>query len=197
LTPRTLHGRDGDAQTHYNVKTQEDYDREISCFVAAVDWLWENGYQPIFIPMNTVAPDDDRIACRRIINESKHGINALLVDEEVRPRIAPSLYRECKVSFVARVHGSITSMVGNCPMMMYSFAPKHSGIMNAMGLSEYILEEKSADSEAAVQLLQRLVDNEYDLRRYMDGQLVKLRKDAQIPAVLVADILGVQSNIRI
>ena len=98
---------------------------------------------------------------------------------------------------MARVHGSITSMVGNCPMMMYSFAPKHSGIMNAMGLSEYILEEKSADFEAAVQLLQRLVDNEYDLRRYLDGQLVKLRKDAQIPAVLVADILGVQSNIRI
>ena len=166
LTPRTLRGRDGDAQTHYNVKTDEEFGREIACFVAAVDWLWENGYQPIFIPMNTVAPDDDRIACRRIIVESKFGNHALLVDEEVRPHVAPALYKECLMSFVARVHGSITSMVANCPVMMYSFAPKHSGIMDAMGLSDYILEENAADETTTVQMLKKILETQTDMRKF-------------------------------
>ena len=191
LTPRTLRGRDGDAQTHYNVKTEQEYDREIDCFVAALDWLWEQGWQPLLVPMNTVAPDDDRIACRRIMLEARHGSNAMLVDEEVRPRVAPAVYRECRASFVARVHGSITSMVANCPVMMYAFAPKHSGIMKAMGLTDYVLEEENATPKAAVEKLSSLLDNQEEVRKYMSARLIELRQEALLPARLAAQILEI------
>jgi polysaccharide pyruvyl transferase WcaK-like protein len=190
LTPRTLRGRDGDAQKHYNVKTQSEYELEIACFSAALDWLWEHGYQPILAPMNTVAPDDDRIAASLIIQQARNGGHALSVDEEVRPRMAPALYAHCHASFVARVHGAITSMVANCPVMMYAFAPKHAGIMSSMGLSDYSLLESQATPGAAVDTVTRLLANRISLQETMRERLTILRQEALIPANLAAEILN-------
>jgi polysaccharide pyruvyl transferase WcaK-like protein len=193
LTPRTLRGPDGDAQSHYNVKTPAEYDLEVACFAAALDWLWEHGYQSIFVPMNTVAPDDDRIAARRIIRESVYGDCALFVDEEIRPRIAPLIYQRCEASMVARVHGSITAMIGNCPVMMYAFAPKHAGIMKSLGLSEFALLEDQASPERAVSMLEQLLIHQDEIRRRMDDRLIELRQEALIPANLALQVL--QQNI--
>jgi polysaccharide pyruvyl transferase WcaK-like protein len=190
LTPRTLRPKDGEAETHYNPKTQEQFDQEIRCFSAALDWLWVHGYQPIFVPMNTAAPDDDRIASRRVIDCARHGQRALLVDEEIRPRLAPLVYGRCQASFVARVHGSITSMVSLCPVMMYAFAPKHVGIMASMGLEDYAMAESIASPEKTVELLSSLLANQAQLRQSIASRLVTLRQDAELPARLAAQILG-------
>ena len=189
LTPRTLRGRDGDAQKHYNIKTPEQYQQEVSCFVAALDWLWEHGYQPILAPMNTAAPDDDRIAARCIIEQSRHGSHAMLIDEEIRPRMAPAIYRQCRASFVARVHGSITSMVAQCPVMMYAFAPKHAGIMKAMDLADYSLLEETTTPAKTVGRLADLLANCDQIRGRMAERLVALRQEALIPSRLAAQIL--------
>jgi polysaccharide pyruvyl transferase WcaK-like protein len=193
LTPRTLRGRDGDAETHYNVKTGAQSELEIECFAAAVDWLWEHGYQPIFIPMNTVAPDDDRIAARLVIERAKFGRKALLVDEEIRPRLAPTLYRHCHLSFVARVHGSITSMVANCPVMMYAFAPKHAGIMQAMDLSSFVIPESDASSQLTIKILSKLISNRSQVKLSMQEKLKVLQNEALIPAALATQIIDQHS----
>jgi polysaccharide pyruvyl transferase WcaK-like protein len=190
LTPRTLRGPNGDAELHYNVKTPAQFEQEIDCFVAALDWLWENGYQPIFVPMNTVAPDDDRIACCIVKDRARHGQSALLIDQAIRPRLAPAIYKQCHASFVARVHGSITSMVAGCPMMMYAFAPKHAGIMEAMNLSQYSLVEANATPQSTIGLLANLVANRQSLQCSMEQRLVELRQAAMIPAQFAAEILA-------
>ncbi len=189
LTPRTFRGRDGDAQTHYNVKSQEEFDQKVACFSAALDWLYDQGYQPLLLPMNTVSPDDDRIAARRIIQESRHGSHALLVDEEVRPRIAPAVYAQCAASFVARVHGSVTSMIAGCPVMMYAFAPKHAGIMQAMGLSDFILDEASASPERTIEMLSGLLSRRREVHQFMAKRLVELQQSALVPSRLAGEIL--------
>ncbi len=192
LTPRTLRSRDGEAETHYNPKTYLQYEQEIRCFAAALDWLWEQGYQPIFVSMNTVAPDDDRIAAKLIMETAAHGRQAVLIDEEIRPRLAPSIYQRCQASFVARVHGSITSMVAQCPVMMYAFAPKHAGIMDSMGLGAYSLLEADATPEKTARLLESLLNNREPLRRSMGERFETLRGEALIPAQLAAQILSGQ-----
>jgi len=193
LTPRTLRGRDREAQTHYNEKSPQQFEREIDCFASALDWSWEKGYQPIFVPMNTVAPDDDRIASRLAMKRATHGENALLINEEIWPRVAPAIYKLCVFSFVARVHGSITSAVGNCPVMMYAFAPKHSGIMKSMGMEHYTLLESEATPARVVEILSDL-ENECDsLRTSLQERLDILRQEALMPARFVAEILSINS----
>jgi polysaccharide pyruvyl transferase WcaK-like protein len=195
LTPRTLRSRDGDAETHYNVKTAVQFNQEINCFVAALDWLYEKGFQPIFVPMNTIAPDDDRIAAHIAIERAKYGRHSLLIDEKISPRAAPVIYRQCQLSFVARVHGGITSMIGHCPVMMYAFAPKHVGIMRAMGLERFSLPESEASPARTIEMISDLVENREQLRISIQERLELLRQEALIPARFVAQILGIRDSL--
>jgi polysaccharide pyruvyl transferase WcaK-like protein len=190
LTPRKLRTADGEAETHYAIKSSQQYQQEIDCFAAAQDWLWQNGYQPIFIPMNTVPPDSDLEAARAVIAKAEYGQHALVVDQSLRPRVVPGIYRQCQASFVARVHGSITSMLGNCPMMMYAFAPKHGGIMDLMGMSDYSLASEMANPEATIKILARLLENRENLQQKMLMRLGELQTDALYPVELSRQMLN-------
>jgi polysaccharide pyruvyl transferase WcaK-like protein len=187
LTPRSLRTADGEAETHYTIQSTKQYQQKIDCFVAAYDWLWENGYQPVFIPMNTIPPDDDRIAAKDIIAQARYGEYAILVKDALRPRIVSTLYQQCQVSFVARVHGSITSMLGNCPMMMYAFAPKHMGIMELMKMEEYCLQSRWANPANTIKILEKLTTNCLDLQQRMEMRLRDLQEDAIFPVKLIEE----------
>jgi len=190
LAPRTLHGRNRDAETHYQAKTPEQSQQEIDFYTLVLDWSWEHGFQPIFIPMNTFPPDDDRVAAGLIIRAARYGQHALQIQEEVDPRLMPALYCPCSFSVVSRVHGSISSFIGNCPPLMYAFDLKHKGIMEAMHLSQYCLSEESTTPQNAIDMLDRLVSNSDQIRHAISIRLEELRKEALIPARLATQILG-------
>ncbi len=176
LTPRTLSGSDNIKENHYSTQSEDDYLREISCFAGVLDWCWENSYQPVFVPMNTVGADDDRIAARLCMQTAKHGNKALLIDKEVRPGEAPLIYGQCEASFVARVHGSVTSVLGKCPLVMYAFQPKHSGIMDTMGLSEFCILSATATADKAIQKLKTIISLREALVEQIEGQLSSFKR---------------------
>lgn len=194
LTPRTLTGSDNVTENHYRTQSEEDYLREINCFVGVLDWCWENNFQPLFIPMNTYGADDDRVAARLCMKIAKHGNKALLIDEEVRPGEAPRLYGQCQASFVARVHGSVTSVLGGCPVIMYAFQPKHEGIMETMGLSEFSINSSTATADEAIQKLKILLDQRDILIDLTQTNLEVLKKSATIPATIAKQIIAVQGK---
>lgn len=78
--------------------------------------------------------------------------------------------------------------------MMYAFAPKHAGIMEAMGLSSYTLLESSAEPDKAVEILSDLLKNRDHLRYAMVKKLADLRQNALIPAHLAIQILNSTSK---
>jgi len=189
LTPRKLRMPDGEAETHYRLQRRDDYLREVASFSAALDWLWEQGYQPVFVPMNTIEPDNDLQAAQDIIAHAKHGESALMVNEILRPREVPGIYANCDLSYVARVHGSITSFLANTPMMMFAFASKHQGIMEAMGMKEYALQSHDVSVEHTIQKLESLINNGDALRSSMAARLEILRKTSKLPADLMLDTI--------
>lgn len=185
LMPRTLIGRENKNQTHYTRQSEKEFQREIECFSAALDWSWENGFQPIFIPMNTFGEDDDRIAAHLSAQKAKYGLNALLIDEEIRPQDARRILFDCRVSFSARVHGSILSAISGCPIMMYAFQPKHEGIMFEMGLQDFVLKPKNASTEATCNLLGTMVNNRDQIRKDMQTTINGLIISARLPLQLL------------
>ncbi len=185
LMPRTLRGRENKNQTHYTIQSEEDFDREIISFSAALDWSWENGFQPIFIPMNTRGEDDDRKAANLSVQKAKYGQYALLIDEEIRPQDAMRILYDCQASFSARVHGSILSAISGCPIMMYAFQPKHEGIMFEMDLQDFVLKPKNASIETTCLLLETLVKNRDQIRKDMQTTINELIILAKLPLQLL------------
>jgi polysaccharide pyruvyl transferase WcaK-like protein len=180
LTPRTLRTKNAEAQTHYNEKTNEEIQHQFEVYSIAVDWLLDKGYTPIFIPMNTYLPDDDRIIAKKIIESSKKGKDIILIDEIVMPRTAPALYSYCKGSLVSRVHGSVTSFLGNCAPIMYGFEKKHIGIMESMGIENLVFDVHSKP-EAIIDLLQYLENNQQRIHELMKNTKDELASKARIP----------------
>jgi polysaccharide pyruvyl transferase WcaK-like protein len=189
LIPRGLRRSGGSSGIHYGGQTSGDIARNFSCFAAALDWLWTHGYQPVFVPMNTVAPDDDREAARAIIHLASYGDRALRVDEAVRPLTVPALLRRCRLAMTARVHGSIMAMLANCPIVMYAFDVKHRGIMESMGLAPYVLDSRTADPAETSRLLDDLTDDLDGVRRFMREKLTVLEEDAMAPGRLARRIV--------
>lgn len=190
LTPRTLRPADGEAETHYSPRTREQFQKEIDVYAAVLDWLWEQGYQPIFVPMNTVAPDDDREASRIILEKARHGAQALIVDEEIYPRLAAALYSHCRASLVSRVHGSIMSFKANCPVVMYAFDQKHVGIMTEMGLADFIFHPETDDAERVSALLAHILADQDAVRADLAQRLEAAAQKSLQPLHAALDILS-------
>jgi polysaccharide pyruvyl transferase WcaK-like protein len=81
-------------------------------------------------------------------------------------------------------------MLGNCPMMMYAFAPKHGGIMDLMGMSDYSLASEMANPEATIKILARLLENRENLQQKMLMRLGELQTDALYPVELSRQMLN-------
>lgn len=190
LTPRTLRSKDGEAETHYSPQSKARYQHEIESYAAVLDWLWENEYQPVFVPMNTMSPDDDRYACKEVISFAKNGAHALFIDREFSPRLAAKVYQHCQASFVSRVHGSITSVTGTCPPMMYAFDEKHKGIMKVMGLNEFIIDPGSHPPEHAVVLMRNLLSANAFWKDELRETYQRLHADSFVPQKMILDILA-------
>lgn len=195
LSPRTLSGSDNRKQIHYRFQSKQQYQQELDCFAGILDWGWENGYQPIFIPMNTFGDDDDRLAANSIIKQSRFGKFALLVNQEIPPQDSVLLYRLCQASFVARVHGSVTSALANTPVMMYAFQPKHVGIMQSMGLEAYVINSERCKPNNAILLMEKLLHNRTSIQREMQSRLNDLQISALRPVQLISQYLTLKERI--
>lgn len=193
LTPRTLRCQDDEAQTHYEDKNKGEVEHELATYSIALDWLVEHGYTPVFIPMNTIAPDDDREASKQIIARARHGDKAILVDEAVGETTSPAFFRNILGSLVSRVHGSVTSSLGGCPVIMYAFENKHKGIMESMGLNDYIFDPKTEPAENITQYLEKQLAQTSHLREYLKTRLEELGLNARLPAELAQQILNKSS----
>ena len=145
-----------------------------------LDWLWKNGHQPVFVPMNTVTPDDDRIVSHMIMERAEFGREVLLIDGEIFPRDVANVYSHCQAAFVARVHGSVTALLGRCPVLMYAFDLKHGGIMEQMGLSGQVFSPETGSPKDAVEMMGEVLRSRTRLIAQMEEKARELQEQAKI-----------------
>ena len=177
------------AAEHYNAKTPEMVDRVVECFAAALDWMWQQGYQPMIVPMNTVEPDDDRVMGRLVMRAAEFGDHALLIDQAIHPCVVPGILRHCQFGLTSRLHASVLATVANCPMAIYAIGPKLHGIAETMGTQDWTIDEEQATPGDVVELLRSMVTNIESIRALLAQRLVELRNQALTPAHVARDIV--------
>ncbi len=189
LVCRRLRSRHRYAAEHYDRKAPEQVERTVACFAAALDRLWEAGLAPVFVPMNTVAPDDDREMARRVAARARHGRQARFVDAALRPAEAAALLARCQVAVTSRLHAAVLAAVAGVPAAIHAIGPKLAGMAGELGLEEWMLEDAAATPEATAAAVGDLVARLPEVRPRLAARVAELRRDALLPGRIAAELL--------
>jgi polysaccharide pyruvyl transferase WcaK-like protein len=189
LCCRRLHAAHPYATEHYGGRSQARIDNTIACFAAALDRLWELGFQPLWVPMHTVAPDDDREMTRQVTAIARHGSAALALDEAPRPAVVPALLARCRLGLTSRLHATVLAGAAGVPLAILAIDPKLAGMAQELDLVPWCRSDQELTPEAAAALVGDLVARQPEARARVRKRLDVLRRSAEVPALLAAAIL--------
>lgn len=184
LAPRTLRRNDGESHTHFSEQQIDAQQKEIDVYARFLDIIVENGYRPVFIPMNTTAPDDDKIVTRDIVRAAKYGDVAIQITEKVEFGEVVDVFSKCEFSFLSRIHGSINSFNGNSPWIMYAFDLKHKQLMSVLGLNDWVFDPDTMMIEDIDSLAMMMIDKNGDQKIWISKIRPSLLQSAKLPIKL-------------
>jgi polysaccharide pyruvyl transferase WcaK-like protein len=187
---RRLRSRHPYAAEHYEARSARRIDATVACFAAAVDRLVETGLTPLFVPMNTADPDDDREMARRVAGRARHGGAARFVEEALRPAVVPALLSGCRLLVTSRLHGAILAAVAGVPSSIHAIGPKLAGMAQVLGLEPWLLEEATATPEASAAAVSDLLERRQEVRVRLSRRVEELREEALVPGHLAAAALA-------
>ena len=178
------------AAEHYEAKPPERIERTLDCFAAALDRLWERGLRPVFVPMNVVAPDDDREPARAVAARARHGAQARFVDEPLRPAVVPALLRGFHCGMSSRLHAVVLGAVAGVPMAVHAIGPKLRGMAEELGLDPWALDDAAATPQATVSRIDDLLDRRDAVAERLRDRVEVQRARALVPGIQAAEILA-------
>ncbi|MGN1097622.1 MAG: polysaccharide pyruvyl transferase CsaB [Clostridia bacterium] len=158
----------------------EDFEKEIA---AAADMLCEDGYLPVFFPMQTVR---DLPISQSIRARMKHG--SALVDKELSVSEMLGVIGACRAVIGMRLHSLIFASSVNVPMIGIIYDPKIRGSMDYMNQPRYIEAERVTARELYAMTAECLNDSG-EIRKKLAAENEILREKANKNAVMALELL--------
>lgn len=149
----------------------------------ALDRVAEEGYLPVFIPMQRSLDLDISL---RVASKMKK--KSKVIDTEISVCDMLALIGRCSIACGMRLHMLIFASVMNVPMAGIAYDPKIKGFMEYMHQKNFVeLSEFSFDS--FVKVLKDVLDNSEQLRNQLENELVPIREKAKENASLALNLL--------
>jgi polysaccharide pyruvyl transferase WcaK-like protein len=189
LCCRRLHSDHSYSGEHYGKRSAERIENTIACFAAALDRLWKLGFQPVFVPMHTVAPDDDREMTRRVVSIARHGSAACALDEALRPAVVAALLGRCELGLTSRLHAAVLGAAAGVPLSILAIDPKLGGMAGELDLLPWSRPDASVTPAQVADLVGDLAARLQEARLRLRARVDVLRRSAEVPAYLAAAIL--------
>lgn len=148
-------------------RRESDQLRYEQVLAAFVDWLIDDlEAQVVFVPQVThaLAGDDDRIVARRIVGRLRHPAGAHILDVELRPEEIKGLCARMTYFVGTRMHSNIFALSMGVPVLAIGYLPKTSGLMEQLGLGEWVVPIDPLPLSVLQAAYGRLVARGQDLR---------------------------------
>jgi colanic acid/amylovoran biosynthesis protein len=130
---------------------EEGRENYVSVMAAVIDDLAAKGYRTVLLPQVTgPAADDDRVMSRRV-KEAARSRSAVVLTERVDPGHLLAFMRHCRLVVGTRMHSVIFALLAGVPVVAVAYAHKTYGIMQAMGLSEYVVDIQTIRTDETFQ----------------------------------------------
>lgn len=147
--------------------------------------LIKNGYHPVFVA-HTLGPsahEDDRIALYEVIEKLKEaGVSSANYTFADDPSMncfgLTNLYSQVDYIIGTRFHSVIFAMTSLTPAIAISYSGhKTTGIMEDMGLEEYVVKIGEMNSKVLLEKFNKLVSNEQVVKAKIKNYIQKCKDD--------------------
>lgn len=161
------------------------YEKYINEMFLVCKELIKNGYHPVFVA-HTLGPsahEDDRIALNEVIEKLKEaGVSSanytFADDSSLNCFGLTNLYSQVDYIIGTRFHSVIFAMTSFIPAIAISYSGhKTTGIMQDMGLEEYVVKIGEMDSKVLIEKFNKLVLNKQDVKVKIHNYIQKCKDD--------------------
>lgn len=154
--------------------------------IAQVIDLWiEHERLPVVVIPQTVTPEsknenDIAVGCeleKLVSNPSK----LIIIKEKLDIPTLRFLYKQALVLMGSRLHSIIFALLESTPVLAissYLFGPKTLGIMQDIGLQDYVIDMEELEPTQAFSILQNLATNRNKMEKRIEKKVTALRKQA-------------------
>jgi colanic acid/amylovoran biosynthesis protein len=108
---------------------------------------------------------DDRVPARRVAkNLHQLGLPVVQIDEPAAPELLHTAYGLMDLFIGTRMHSNIFALAGGVPVLAIAYQYKTRGLMDTLGLSEWVLEIDRVDGASLLTRLMALWKERTSLR---------------------------------
>jgi colanic acid/amylovoran biosynthesis protein len=156
---------------------------------AAKEFINLTAGKVIFFPQvcGPLPIQDDRIPSRRIISQlDDYAGSATLFSEPAPPAILKAMYRKTTIFLGTRMHSNIFALGNGVPVLAIGYLHKTQGIMQMLGLSDWVIDIREAEPGNVVPRLQQLWEKRDQVAQQIASQLPEVHRENLQTAQLIA-----------
>ncbi|MFW6116574.1 MAG: polysaccharide pyruvyl transferase family protein [bacterium] len=131
--------------------------------------------------------EDDRIPAKRIRTKLGHlGDRVVLVDRIIAPHALKAVFGHMDLFLGTRLHSNIFALSEVVPVVAIAYQYKTHGIMQMLGLQQWVLDIENLDSERLIEHLDNAWEKRASIRAQIREALPGIRARASQAGALIA-----------
>lgn len=153
----------------------------IDVMAKVVDYITEDlGAQVIFVP-HVIArdekhTDDDRLIGSKIYNRIRNTEDVFLITGDYSPNELKVIIKSCDMFIGGRMHANIAALSANVPTLATSWSHKYKGIMETLGLDNYVCNIRNIGFDDIKSKIGILWDNRDNIRNDLKLEMNKQKE---------------------
>jgi len=162
---------------------------EDALFTAANYFLETMKGKVIFFPQvcSSTLANDDRIPTRRVVERIREkGGQVVFIEQLTTPELLKTAYGLMDVFIGTRMHSNIFALSGGVPVVAIAYRYKTQGIMQMMGLENWVIDIEQITGEALVAKLTSLWQERHIIRQHIQARVADLAQEAEQAGAYIA-----------
>jgi len=163
---------------------------EDALVAAVVHFLETSGGQAIFFPQvrGAASTDDDLTPTRRVVERLRgQNMPVIFIEGPVSPELLQAAYGLMDVFIGTRMHSNIFALTAGVPVIAIAYRYKTQGIMQMLGLEDWVIDIHQVTGEMLIARLERLWPERAALRQHIQARVGVLAEQASQAGKFIAE----------
>jgi len=171
------------------------FENYLEVIANTIEYLTSNMNATVVLFAQVTYPpgDDDRIVSNEIASRVENKANIRLLTKDYTPGELKGIIGQMDLFIGTRMHSNIFALSMVVPAIAISYKKKTDGIMNMLGMTEYVLDMANLRLNDIIHLIQLAQHNRQSIRSSLRSRIREAQRQALYNALLVTDMLHVNA----